>query len=127
MQTSVLLSVKPEFANAILNGDKRFEFRRTIFRAETVKRIVLYASSPVQRVIGEFQLEGILTLELPALWRLTKEFSGITRCYFDEYFSGCSRGHALKVGRCKPYDYPLELPRHFGIQYPPQSFRYLPT
>ena len=125
MQTSVLLSVKPQFARAILDGTKKFEFRRSIFRHEQVRRILLYASSPVQRVIGEFDLSEIITMELSALWRRTSEFSGITRTYFDDYFLGLEHGHALKVGRCRLYARPLELQRHFGILHAPQSFRYV--
>ena len=44
----VLLSIKPEFANKIFEGTKRFEFRKSIFKKE-VKTVVVYASSPLQQ------------------------------------------------------------------------------
>ena len=47
MPTRVLLSVKPKFAEAILAGDKTFEFRRLLFKRDDVRTIVLYASSPI--------------------------------------------------------------------------------
>ena len=51
----VILSIKPEFANKIFNGTKKFEFRRTLFKKKEVKKIVVYASAPISKVIGEFE------------------------------------------------------------------------
>jgi predicted transcriptional regulator len=125
MPTSVLLSVKPAFAEAILDGEKKFEFRRALFRDRGVRTVVLYASSPVQKVVGEFSIDGILSMELDALWAHTETDAGIGRDYFDRYFDGCDTGFALKVRQVHRYPVPLELQRHFGIEHPPQSFRYL--
>jgi predicted transcriptional regulator len=72
----VLLSIKPEYANKIFDGSKKFEFRRTIFKESSVKTIVVYASSPVKRIIGEFEIENILLEDLDILWKKTKKFAG---------------------------------------------------
>lgn len=125
MPTRVLLSVKPQFAEAILAGTKKFEFRRAIFRSPNVETVVLYASSPVQRVVGEFRVADILSLAPPELWARTHRWSGIDRSYFDEYFSKRDLGFALKVASPRSYGRPLSLLRHFGITHPPQSFCYL--
>jgi predicted transcriptional regulator len=125
MPTRVLLSVKPRFADAILAGEKTFEFRRALFRRPGVRTVVLYASSPVRRVVGEFALGEVLTLDLDALWKATRHGGGIDRGYFDRYFVGCVTGHALKVRRARRYRVPLSLDEHFGIRHAPQSFRYL--
>ena len=68
MPTRVLLSVKPQFAEAILAGKKTFEFRRAVFRRENVRTVVLYASSPTRKVVGEFIIDEVLSLHLDALW-----------------------------------------------------------
>jgi predicted transcriptional regulator len=125
MPTRVLLSVKPRFAEAILAGEKTFEFRRAVFRSPHVKTIVLYASSPTCRVVGEFTISEVLSLGLEALWKSTHKGGGIERSYFDEYFDGCATGYALKVKRTKRYSEPLCLRKNFGIDRPPQSFCYL--
>jgi len=125
MRTSVLLSIKPRFANAILEGTKTFELRRTIFRSRTVHKIVIYATSPVSRVIGEFLMDGILALEPKQLWKVTSGGAGVDRKFFDEYFRGRDIGFALKVDRPRRYVKPLELKEHYGISRPPQSFCYL--
>lgn len=125
MQTTVLLSVKPRFADAILSGRKVFEFRRAVFRRPGVCKVVLYASSPVQRVVGEFYVEDILAMKPRALWAATKDGSGIDKEYFDTYFEGRRTAYALKVRAARRYPRPLELGQHFGISRPPQSFCYL--
>ncbi|SUF92800.1 bacteriophage protein [Salmonella enterica] len=74
----VLLSIKPEFAESILEGEKRFEFRKTIFRNKDVKTVVIYATMPVGKVIGEFDIADILSSEPSDLWKATKKYAGIT-------------------------------------------------
>lgn len=119
------MSIKPKFAYAILEGSKGFEFRRKLFKVQTVERVILYASSPIQRIVGEFQLSAIHSLPLTALWRRTCDLAGIERPDFDRYFENCEIGHALEVGRCEWYDAPLCLEQSLGLRRPPQSFCYV--
>ena len=125
MPTSVLLSVKPQFAEAILDGSKKYEFRRALFRSPTVERVVLYASSPIQKVVGEFRLAEVLSMRPTALWSATSSGAGIGRSYFNRYFAGRKEGHALRVAEPRRYAKPRDLTRDYGIGRPPQSFCYL--
>lgn len=120
----VLLSIKPEFADKIFNGTKKYEFRRSIFKKKGVKTVVVYASSPVQKIIGEFEIENIIKEELNRLWNLTKDFSGISEEYFFEYFANKEDGFAIKIKRTKKYKRPLSIKEDFNAT-PPQSFMYL--
>lgn len=120
----VLLSIKPEFAEKIFNGTKKYEFRRSVFKNKDVKTVVVYASSPVQRVIGEFEIEAILNDELERLWNTTKDYSGISENFFFEYFSNKDKGYAIKIKKTKLYKKALSLKEDFNAS-PPQSFMYL--
>lgn len=122
----VLLSIKPEFANKIFDGTKKFEFRKSIFKNKNVKTIVVYASSPVQQVIGEFEIEKILNFDLDTLWHLTQDFSGISEDFFYEYFADREVGYAIKVKKPKRYSKAKDLKKEFNL-FPPQSFAYLPS
>jgi len=124
MQTQVLLSIKPKFANKIFEGKKRYEYRRLIFKSKNVKHVLVYASSPIQKVIGEFEVGGIITQEKNKVWEATKQYSGIEKEYFDEYFEGREYAHAIKIANAKRYDLPLCL-SDFKIKAAPQSFVYL--
>ena len=125
MPTRVLLSVKPRFAEAILAGVKTFEFRRALFRRQNIKTVVLYASSPTCKVVGEFTIDQVLSLTPDALWGETQDGGGIDRDFFDRYFEGRDTAHALKVKRARRYRWPLSLQKDLGITHPPQSFCYL--
>ena len=120
----VLLSIKPEFAEKIFNGTKKFEFRRSVFKNKNVTTVVVYASSPVQRVIGEFEIDSILNSELQQLWDNTKDYSGISKSFFFDYFNNKEKGYAIKIKKTKLYKAPLVLKDNFNVA-PPQSFIYL--
>ena len=125
MQTKVLLSIKPEFAERIFQGIKLYEFRKTLFKNRDVRKVVVYASAPVSKVIGEFEIENILEFEKEYLWELTKEYSGIPKHYFDRYFEGREIGYAIKIRNPKLYKANLDLKNDYSVSYPPQSFMYL--
>lgn len=99
----VLLSIKPEFAEKIFDGSKRYEFRKSIFKNSSVDIIVVYASAPVQQVIGEFDVEDILVENPSELWHKTKEHSGITKDFFDQYFKVKDKGYAIKISKTRRY------------------------
>ncbi|WP_337043762.1 ASCH domain-containing protein [Emticicia sp. 17c] len=121
----VLLSIKPEYANRIFDGSKKFEFRKSIFKNKNVDKIVVYASSPMQKVIGEFEIKRILLNDLDSLWEKTEKYAGISKAYFDSYFINKKIGYAIEVKSIIKYDEPLCLKNDLQIKTPPQSFMYL--
>jgi len=120
----VVLSIKPEFANKIFDGSKEFEFRRAIFKNKNVKSIIVYSSSPVQKVIGEFDIAEIFNDNLDELWQLTKDQSGITKDFFYEYFTNKEKGFAIKIKNKRKYKTPKCLRKDYNLS-PPQSFAYI--
>lgn len=120
----VVLSIKPEFAFKIFDGTKKYEFRKSIFKNNKIKTVIVYASSPVQQVIGEFEIEKIINHDIDTLWGLTHQFSGISEDYFYKYFAEKEIGYAIKIKKTKRYNQPKCLWRDYNL-YPPQSFAYL--
>ena len=120
----VLLSIKPEYAFKIFDGTKRFEFRKVIFKNPDIKTIVVYASSPVQRVIGEFEIEDIFSFDPEVIWKMTKKYSGITEDFFYDYFADREIAHAIKIKKTKKYRKSLSIKDDFNL-VPPQSYVYL--
>jgi predicted transcriptional regulator len=120
----VILSIKPEFAKKIFDGSKKFEFRRRLYKNQSVETVIVYASAPISKVIGEFEIETVLHSELDALWDATKEFSGISEEYYLKYFEGKDKGYAIQVKNSTVYDNPMPIRERFGIS-PPQSFAYV--
>lgn len=120
----VLLSIKPEFAFKIFEGTKKFEFRKVIFKNPNIKTVVVYASSPIQQVIGEFEIDNIISFNPEKIWRMTKKHSGISEEFFYEYFADRDIAHAIKIKKTKKYKKPLCIRKDFNA-VPPQSYMYL--
>ena len=120
----VVLSIKPEFANKIFDGTKKFEFRKVIFKNPNITTVIVYASSPVQQVIGEFEIDEIFSFDPDEIWEKTKKYSGITKDFFYEYFANREVAHAIKIKSTKRYKKPLSIRENFHV-IPPQSYVYL--
>lgn len=122
----ILLSIRPEFVESIKTGNKKFEYRKNIFKNTEVNSIVLYATKPFGKVVGEFSIEDIIEDNPAELWSRTKEYSGITQKYFDEYFQNHTRGFAIKIKKFIEYKRPLSLQEvDKKIKIAPQSFCYI--
>src|SRR5574344_5583 len=120
----VLLSIKPEFADKIFNGTKKYEFRKAIFKRTDVRRVIVYASSPVQRVIGEFQIESILNDSVENLWKRTSEYSGITKDFYHPYFAGREQAYEIQVGRIKR-NKKQKTWQDYNRKFAPQAYVYM--
>ena len=121
---AVLLSIKPEFAHKIFEGSKKFEFRKQVFKDTSIKKVIVYSSSPEQKVIGEFEIETILSDTPNNIWIQTKLYSGISQEFYNEYFKGRDNAYAIKVASTKKYRKEKSL-ADYNVQSAPQSFAYV--
>jgi len=119
----ILLSINPQHVENIVHGRKCYEYRRTMCKRK-VDRIVIYSTCPVKQVIGEVEVLEILEMERENLWELTKEQSGITKEFYNEYFKGKEVAVAYKLGSVIKYEAP-QLLTDLGVKVAPQSFVYL--
>ena len=123
---NVLLSIKPKYVKAILNGTKRYEFRKSAFRCkEDIELVYIYATSPVKRIVGAFTIEDIVGGHPRKLWTEFKEVSGIEEEEFFRYFGGNKKGFAIGIGDVEVFEDPID-PKSYNPGFvPPQSFRYM--
>ncbi len=121
----VLLSIKPEYAQRIMSGNKKYEFRKNRFKREGIHTIIIYATLPVGKIVGEFSVEGILEGTPKDLWELTQGVAGISENAFKTYFLNKPIGFAIKVGNVKVYQPPIDIDNLKPGLRPPQSFAYL--
>jgi predicted transcriptional regulator len=120
---AILLSIKPEYVNRILDGSKKYEFRKRLAN-KSINKILIYSTSPVMKIVGEVQVIDTVSASISELWEETKEESGIALDKFRSYFQGCKTAYAYQLGKVKKYDRPKELVE-FNIKRAPQSFMYL--
>ena len=121
----VLLSIKPEYANKIFSGEKKFEFRKRAFRNIEVHTVVVYSTMPVGRIIGEFTIKQIHQDSPESIWRKTKRFSGINEDFFNEYYYGRDLAVAIEVDKSFLYKKPINPKEEYENFTAPQSFMYL--
>lgn len=119
----ILMSINPKYAKKIVDGTKKYEYR-TRFARQKISSIIIYVTAPMKKIIAEVEVLEILKLQPEDLWDKTKEFSGISKEFYNEYFKGRRVAYAYKLGKVKIYEQQKSL-TDFGIEYPPQSFIYI--
>lgn len=120
----VLMSIKPNFVQQIAMGNKKFEFRRVLFKRSDIDSIVVYASSPISKIVGEISFDKVLSDQPEQIWLETNKEAGISKSYFDDYFSGKNIAHAISITKFKKYDQPINL-ETLNVERAPQSFCYI--
>lgn len=118
----ILISIKPEYAKRILSGEKMYEYRKRV--PADVKTVVIYATAPVKKIVGEFSVDNVLSMAPEELWNRTHLQSGITQEKFFRYFHGVSIAHALSIKEVIEYESPFDL-SEVKIKRAPQSWQYI--
>ena len=118
-----LLSIKPIYANAILDGRKKVEFRKRPFK-RAVSHVVIYATAPVQRVVGWFQTKRFEQMSPSALWKRFASVGGISEEQFNIYYNGSESGVAIHVDKPQRLANPVSI-KQTKVATAPQSYAYL--
>ena len=119
----MLLSIKPEYVKKIISGKKKYEFRKFHCR-DGIDTIVIYATAPTKKVIGEVTLVNIIEGDIEYVWHETRDFSGILKRDYKKYYQKREVAIAYQLGEVTVYEKPLML-EDLGLNYVPQSFAYI--
>lgn len=122
--TNILLSIKPQYANAIFSGDKSVEFRKKIANS-TVERVFVYSSFPCKVIIGFFDIARVIKNSPKELWVNFGYKGCITKEAFDRYFSNADTGYAIVISNVYKYSIPLDPNEYFENFRAPQNFSYI--
>lgn len=123
MADNILLPIHPIFAQKILDGEKRYEYRKKLCKKD-VKKLYLYATAPQKCIVGEAEILEKIYIGKKELWERSGSRSGITYEQFAAYFQKSEKAGAYFLGNVKKYDAAVKL-EDVGIHYPPQSFLYV--
>ncbi len=118
----LLLSLQEQYWNLIVEGEKKYEYRR-VFRDEPVKAFI-YASGSRKAVVGVVDFDAPIVAPVGKIAKIAEEQSpGSTRGML-EYMDGLERAYAipiLSVEILRPIS--LGVIRHdFPRFNPPQSY-----
>jgi predicted transcriptional regulator len=123
-----LVSIRPSYADKIVEGAKTVELRRRFSEDIAPGAILLiYSTSPTQAIIGSAGIRGVRRLRLNDLWGQYGAEACIDRETFDGYFNGLEEGYAILLEDVRPFARHVaaaDLKAKFGF-VAPQSFMYL--
>jgi predicted transcriptional regulator len=122
-----VLSVNPDYANKIVDGKKTAELRRR-FPLTTMTGAIayIYATSPVQAIIGFAIIKMVQQLPVRDIWQGFSDAACIAKDDFETYFAGIDKGHVVVLDRARRFRDSVsvdQLKARFGF-VPPQSFCY---
>lgn len=122
--TIALLPIHPEYASAILDGLKKVEFRKRLFKKD-VNKILIYACHPVMRLVGYFDVDFITETTPKQAWRKFGSQGCIDKEAYAAYYLGADKAVAIQIKRAIKFENPVELSTIEKNISPPQSYRYV--
>ena len=77
MSNNILISIHPQHVEKIMSGEKRYEYRKLV--PSNIQYMIVYATAPVKQVVALIEVESIIKESPEELWKITKEYSGISK------------------------------------------------
>jgi predicted transcriptional regulator len=119
------MSIHPEYADAIFSGRKLVELRKRAI-ASDVSTVLVYATSPVQRIIGEFRVAAVVSAPPQELWPRVCDIAAITKRDFDAYYGASNKAVGIMVASTRLFPVAVALDDLEPALPVPQSFTYVP-
>jgi len=110
----------------IISGEKIYEFRKVVWKKnKNIKMVIIYASAPIQKIIGYFIIDKIIKGPPAVVWQHCGKGAGITKELFFDYFKNHELAFAIRIGRLEVFSEPLS-PQELDVDFnPPQNYSYL--
>lgn len=118
-----LISIHPEFVEKISNGTKRVEFRKRT--SNVVSIYFVYATSPVQKIVGFFEVKEIHRDSPKSIWKKYFDVAGIDSKRYFEYYSNCEEAVAIEIKKFYKFENDFKIHELVGFKVPPQSYAFL--
>ena len=122
----IVLSIRPQFVDAIFAGRKRFELRKRRPAIGPGAVVYVYCTAPRQAIVGRFVCGNVHAGRPEELWARFGRLSSICPAQFAEYFEGSEIGYALEIEQVVRWREPLSLSAIRGLTprfWPPQFHR----
>jgi predicted transcriptional regulator len=123
---TLLLSLRPRFAKAILDGRKTVEVRGRPMRAQPGSAVVLHSAAPVMAIVRTARIERTSVASADEVWERHRDAVALDRAELDAYLDG-RVAHLLHLEGVGPLNPPVAiggLGNMLGFRAP-HSFRYL--
>jgi predicted transcriptional regulator len=120
----VLYPIKPRYIERILEGQKKCELRRRLPRCK-LNYIILYATTPVSRIVGYAEVEAVYDMSHKDLWNRVSHIAGVSHEEYQSYFEGSEQACAIKFRSVYKFNRPFLIDNLLPDIQVPQSFCYI--
>jgi len=127
--SEALISIRPEFVEAIVSGEKTVEFRRRNLKLEPNSRLWIYCTSPTAAVTALAIVTKVHSGHVSEIWRTYGSKGYVSRLEFDEYFDGVEKAFAIEIAQVSNLLKPIELADLRSVVdgfQPPQTYVRVP-
>lgn len=117
-----IISIRPNFVEAILSGSKTVELRRRIPPLEIGTRLWIYATRPTAAVLGSAIVDAIVRGTPDAVWEAYSSQAAITHDEFNSYFEGAREAIGISLTNIRRVP-PIEIAKLRQMRagfHPPQ-------
>lgn len=120
------MPIKPVYAERIISKEKTFEFRKSPISFD-LTHLIIYASSPIQKILGIIKVNRVWVASPQDTWKYTKKSAGIIKQDFNIYFSDRAVAYSIELEPESLTELnrkfsPKEIDPNFQV---PQSFKYV--
>ena len=120
-----IISLKPQYADLILSGEKTVELRNRVVRMEPGTAIWIYATKPVARIVALADLVSVVHDTPAEIWIRYEREMCIDRSHFDSYINNRESVSALILSSVRKLKHSVTLDwirRSIGSFQPPQFY-----
>lgn len=123
-----LISIYPQYVNAILAGQKTFECRKSALGLVPGDLLQLYATAPVMAVLGQALVADVHRGTPEELWQQFQHRTGVREADYFDYYRGKNEAVLLALTQVRRHAEPITLARLRAVDArfsPPQTARRL--
>ena len=85
MSKYVLLSIKQQYVDRILNGSKTIELRKSKPNVSPGDYVIIYCTSPIKAIVGVAAIKQVITHSPERMWQLHSKSLGIEKESYFKY------------------------------------------
>ncbi len=102
-------------------------FAKSKFAKKDISRVYIYSTTPINKIVGSFEINDIIADRPSTLWHRLKDDAGISAEEFFDYFKNRELGFAFEIVDVEKFENPVDPKIIFPNFVPPQSFCYMKT
>lgn len=124
MLYDMILSIKPCYVKEIINGNKKYEFRKSK-PLRKVEKIYIYETKPFKKIIGYFKYDNVISGDKYSIWNKFKQYGCISKEDYFKYYRTSLKAYAFNINKLILFKQYIDPYKIFDKFTAPQSYVYI--